>query len=299
MLEFHGPHPWEAITKTAQMAGPRFAAIAFIGADAPRMLPLEKDDVLVVNASDAAVASHATSPKALLAFLKRGVQVRNDPALHAKVVAVRARAVVGSANASSNSQSVHEAVIVSNEPHLAQAVKDFVQVRAAESESLTRERLNQLQAVWDANTPARVPGVTSTPPHLRDTGRVFIESTEPADEPEFKDAGAKRRARRSLPAARYALSAFSTGGSRPWKAGDAIILVGGPDDPATLHRVVVPNLETTDGNLASLLCEEVEQPQITLRDLRQRSSKRGYRLRSGRVSDSTKGRFLVESLSVV
>ncbi|SEC26858.1 hypothetical protein SAMN04490220_1211 [Rhodococcus jostii] len=57
---FHGPSPWPHITRAIRTRGPRHAAIAHLGQDAPTLLPLRAGDVLVVNASRAAVRAHAT-----------------------------------------------------------------------------------------------------------------------------------------------------------------------------------------------------------------------------------------------
>jgi hypothetical protein len=62
---FHGPSPWPHITRAIRVRGPRHAAIAYLGEDAPALLPLRAGDLLVVNASRAAVRAHVTSPIAL------------------------------------------------------------------------------------------------------------------------------------------------------------------------------------------------------------------------------------------
>ena len=46
---FHGPSPWPHITRAIRVRGPRHAAIAYLGEDAPTLLPLRAGDLLVVN----------------------------------------------------------------------------------------------------------------------------------------------------------------------------------------------------------------------------------------------------------
>ncbi|RZI53567.1 MAG: phosphatidylserine/phosphatidylglycerophosphate/cardiolipin synthase family protein, partial [Pseudonocardia sp.] len=97
---FHGPSPWPHITRAIRTRGARYAAIGYLGQDAPELLPLRAGDLLVVNASKAAVRAHATSPAALAYYVNKGVRVLSSPTLHAKVIATNTRAVIGSANAS-------------------------------------------------------------------------------------------------------------------------------------------------------------------------------------------------------
>ncbi|BCK56671.1 hypothetical protein NWFMUON74_44430 [Nocardia wallacei] len=50
--EFVGSTPWKRISATLTTAGPRAAAIAYLGIDGPRLLRgLRRGDLLVVNAS--------------------------------------------------------------------------------------------------------------------------------------------------------------------------------------------------------------------------------------------------------
>lgn len=109
-----GGEVWPQVTVACNGRGQRRAAIAYLGADAPRLLQLRRYDVLVVNASDAALLAHATSPKALEADLAAGVRVSSSAKLHAKVLVTPTHAVIGSANASTHSSAVDEAVVISD-----------------------------------------------------------------------------------------------------------------------------------------------------------------------------------------
>jgi hypothetical protein len=113
-LEMAGGQVWPTITKVCQGRGPRMAAIAYLGWQAPQLLPLKKGDVLVVNVSDAALLTHATSPEALRTYVDAGVQVSSVPSLHAKVLVTATKAVIGSANASSHSGSSNACAARSN-----------------------------------------------------------------------------------------------------------------------------------------------------------------------------------------
>lgn len=76
-----------AHTRAVRTRGPRCAAIAHLGQDAPTLLPLRAGDVLIVDASRAAVRAHLTSPAALAYYVDAGVRVLSSPNLHADVIA--------------------------------------------------------------------------------------------------------------------------------------------------------------------------------------------------------------------
>ncbi|MDV6271604.1 phospholipase D family protein [Rhodococcus globerulus] len=123
---FHGPNPWPHITRAIRTRGPRLAAIAYLGLDAPDLLPLRANDVLIVNASKAAVRAHATSPAVLAHYLHKDVRVLSSPTLHAKVIATNRRAVIGSANASVNSTFADDAVIITDDPEILAQARKFI-----------------------------------------------------------------------------------------------------------------------------------------------------------------------------
>ncbi|MDH6284942.1 phosphatidylserine/phosphatidylglycerophosphate/cardiolipin synthase family protein [Prescottella agglutinans] len=123
---FHGPSPWPYITAALHVKGPRYAAIAYLGIDAPDLLPLHAGDVLIVNAARAAVRAHATSPTALAHFAEKGVRVLSSPNLHANVIATAKQAIVGSAGASLSSTIADEAVIITDDPETVTAARTFI-----------------------------------------------------------------------------------------------------------------------------------------------------------------------------
>lgn len=108
------------------MRGPRHAAIAYLGEDAPALLPLRAGDLLVVNASRAAVRAHVTSPIALAYYVEAGVRVLSSPNLHANVIVTSQRAVIGSANASHSSTIADEAVVITDDPEVVAATWTFI-----------------------------------------------------------------------------------------------------------------------------------------------------------------------------
>jgi ketosteroid isomerase-like protein len=81
------------------------AVVAYVGKDAPQVMPLRSGDVLVCDATDPAVKGRLTSVAALRTYRRRGVELFSVECLHAKVIASPTAAWVGSANASDNSES--------------------------------------------------------------------------------------------------------------------------------------------------------------------------------------------------
>lgn len=162
----HGLHPWAELTRVSRLKGPRYAAIAFIGADARDMLGLEDGDVLVCNVGKGAVENGATNPFALKEFVDRGVRAYNCESLHAKVLAVKNCAAVGSANASRSSSLSLEAVVVSNERAFISEVRGLVE-RAIEAGTEVGEEYLESAVGWirdkQDGTP-RIAGVTAPPP---------------------------------------------------------------------------------------------------------------------------------------
>ncbi len=108
-----GSELWERITKRVNAAKCRvLAAIAYVGVDAPQLLPLEEGDILVCDAEPWRVRAGSTSADALETFFERGVRIYSHRGLHAKVVVLHQRAFVGSSNASKNSRdNLDEAIL--------------------------------------------------------------------------------------------------------------------------------------------------------------------------------------------
>lgn len=197
---FVGGQTWGEIAAAVSSARLRHAAVAFLGVDAPTILPMKRGDTLVVNASDSAVRSRATCPAAIETYLQAGVLVYNEQDLHAKVVVTSKCAVVGSANASARSRDrVIEAVLITDDHMVIAEVKKFVVSLAEEPKLLTAADLPRLQKLWDegeSNDLGRaVPGVN------RDTEDLITDfsagfALDEMDDEEVDPATARKIARR-------------------------------------------------------------------------------------------------------
>lgn len=102
-------------------------AVAYIGRDAPSLLPLQKDSILICDFSRSAVERGLTHPDALRAYLDAGVEIHSWVNLHAKVFSFGDVAYVGSCNASANSANVlTEAAVRIVDPKTVLACSEFV-----------------------------------------------------------------------------------------------------------------------------------------------------------------------------
>jgi hypothetical protein len=146
--KFLGLDPWAEITR--QLERPSrpavLAAVAYIGRTAPTVLPLRHGDVLVCNASEAARADGATSVEALQVYQQAGVEIRNWPWLHAKVIVSGGTSWIGSANASQRSKTqLYEAVVRSSDRDVVADARAFITLLCDRSELLGDEELRALE----------------------------------------------------------------------------------------------------------------------------------------------------------
>jgi len=170
MDRFHGEKSvWPVIRdriKRSKKSQQIFAAIAYIGSDAAKIMPLRRGDILVCNASDAAIKQGSTSAAALKSFFSRGVRIFNEPRLHGKVVVFPKRAFVGSANVSSRSRDVLlEAVIETSNPGLVNSSRRFVERNAQAMSRLDYEDIARILKIRVKRTEPPPPQ-PSAPLHL-------------------------------------------------------------------------------------------------------------------------------------
>lgn len=108
---------WGEIQRLASKSKTKRAAIAYVTTD--KYLKFGKGDVLVVDASDAAIACGETSAAVLRQAYKRGAELFSSDRLHAKFLLFDQVAVVGSANLSSSSANqLLEVAAVTDSPQI-------------------------------------------------------------------------------------------------------------------------------------------------------------------------------------
>lgn len=147
--------------------------MAYIGKNAPTVMPLRGGDVLVCDASDAAIKGRMTSVAALRSYRRRGVGLFSIEGLHAKVIASPTAAWVGSANASRNSESelIEAAVRVTKAQ--ARAVHAWATLLTTEDREINAAELRRLGGLKLA-PPRAVPRKRVPPQELPSTAARLI-----------------------------------------------------------------------------------------------------------------------------
>jgi hypothetical protein len=105
---------WKEIAALAAKAGSKRAAVAYVYDD--KKISFGMGDVLVVDASAAAIRAGQTSAKVLRAAHDRGAEIYSLEGLHAKVFLLGGVAVVGSANVSKSSETLFESAVIADHP---------------------------------------------------------------------------------------------------------------------------------------------------------------------------------------
>jgi hypothetical protein len=104
-VQFVATNTWAAIRRVARDKGPHWVAVPFVSPGASNRLPLKAGDVLITRFDDATIKAGQTDPTEIARYIRKGVEVHNEPWLHAKVYVSRNRTVICSANVSANSES--------------------------------------------------------------------------------------------------------------------------------------------------------------------------------------------------
>lgn len=119
---------WGSITPLLAPRRNLVAAFGHVGPGAAALLPLEPGDTVITDASLDTVLSGATSPHALLHWVKAGVIVHSLRGLNAKLVIAEddpSFVVVGSADVSAaGPRQLFEAVTVSHEKHTVEEAQE-------------------------------------------------------------------------------------------------------------------------------------------------------------------------------
>ena len=122
-----GEDLWKVLPKLVRSSRRVDAAIAYLGQDGAKLLPLKRGDRLVVDMSIATVKAGGTCPHEVEKLIKRGVKVFTRSNLHAKIVIADKKALVGSANVSRNSRDfLDEAAVLTGDPVTVERAKEFL-----------------------------------------------------------------------------------------------------------------------------------------------------------------------------
>ncbi|WP_016881308.1 MULTISPECIES: phospholipase D family protein [unclassified Rhodococcus (in: high G+C Gram-positive bacteria)] len=274
---FHGPSPWPHITRAIRTRGARYAAIGYLGQDAPELLPLRAGDLLVVNASKAAIRAHATSPAALAYYVNKGVRVLSSPTLHAKVIATNRRAVIGSANASENSTLADDAVVITDDPDIIASVRKFID-SLDEITEVDEVFLDDALREWEIGRAVPLPGVTGRVRTETDflpapVTRMFVKHAvdyEPTHtEQQVLDHQRGRHSAAGGPAVKYQLESLRLDKPSAVRRGDVIVFVSADDEWIYPPAVVISDpmrIPRSGGAVLFFLRTRTDLPPLLLTD---------------------------------
>ena len=245
---FHGPNPWPHITRAIRTRGPRYAAVPYLGHLAPELLPLRSGDLLIVNASTAAIRAHATSPAVLAHYLSKGVRILSSSTLHAKVIVTNQRAVIGSPNASENSTFTHEAVVISDDPQVVADSRAFIN-NIDETTAVDQIFIDNAAREWAIGRAVPIPGITGRMQNLDNdfpltpTNRIFIRQVSD-HETSVRIAPVKQTSTKHLPvnpSVRYRLETLRLGKPSSMARGDVVIRISTDDGLLLPPAVLISN----------------------------------------------------------
>ena len=136
---------WKAIRKLFGRGRKGDVAVAFLGRGSIKRLRLTRGSILIVNASLECVRCGQTDPKEILQYINKGVQVFNNPALHAKIFTSSTVAIVGSTNVSTTSeQRLDEAALFTSFPPAVQSARSYVKNMASAASAIGPEQARSL-----------------------------------------------------------------------------------------------------------------------------------------------------------
>lgn len=116
---------WADIESLAMNAAIKQAAVAYV-TDESR-IKFGNGDILIVDASDKAIASGQTKAEVIKRAFNRGAKIYSLPNLHAKVMLLDEMAVIGSSNISTfSSQILKEAAIITDSKDIIVSVRNFI-----------------------------------------------------------------------------------------------------------------------------------------------------------------------------
>ncbi|MEN6433122.1 MAG: phospholipase D-like domain-containing protein [Smithella sp.] len=166
MLKVVSANLWPKIRRKAAVSKSKRVAIAYV-TDA-ELLPLQSGDLLVTDASDAAIAGGRSSAAVLANYLELGVALFSLDNIHAKVAILDDWAVIGSANASQNSATYYvEAAVITDRPDIVGQADKFVLSLAKSSTPINKpfiDRISAIPVVRPAGEPKRLLRRKQLPP---------------------------------------------------------------------------------------------------------------------------------------
>jgi hypothetical protein len=175
---------WKTITELTTRCVTRAAAVAYVTSDV--VVKFGQGDLLVTDASDAAVLAGQTSGRLIERAFLRGARIVSFDRLHAKVFLFDTTLLIGSANISvrSRSELLEAAVVTECQEPVTQAT-EFINRIAAEGTLIDRDRIDMLIKL-EANRPQS----SAVRRRLGEPHVIFFKEILPGDLKKYQRASA-------------------------------------------------------------------------------------------------------------
>jgi hypothetical protein len=222
---------WPTLATLSKKRRRLWAAISYVTTTSH--LKFGKGDVLVCDASDAAIKAGMTAASALRRFVSEGAQVYSFDGLHAKTLMIDNKAIIGSANLSENAgTNTCEASLLSDDLQVAALVRGFIEQARKAAKPVDEVFLKRIETI-----PVVRAGKMAKRNSKRvavGTSRLWLVSTRPLSERiSLAEADAEKRgmakAKKSLKQSDYEIRPLRWSGigrfGKEAKAGDLVIEV--------------------------------------------------------------------------
>lgn len=262
---------WPTITRLAKKAKRKHVAVAYLGTGATRLLPLRKDDVLVIDMSTDAVKSGQTNPYEAEKYVKKGVKVYTCSNLHAKIYVFDATLLIGSANVSQHSKNnlIEAGLMCRDKAVLTQALG---LIRSLQAEPATPKYIELCRKLYEPPRPWRDTKKKRkhfpTPLH----SRLWLLSISPVDLSEEEEAlchdGEERASKKIKDTRKFDLSSIrwtgKSGISRCIKEGDLVVQIWNDKKKRKVYppsRVVqLTHFQSFDERKSPMMFIHIEEP---------------------------------------
>jgi hypothetical protein len=166
---------WPTISKLAKNSVKR-AAIAYVSNDVH--LQFGDGDLLVCDASQAAIKAAQTDAQVLKRAFDRGATLYSLTGLHAKILLLNEKAIIGSANVSGMSASnLVEAALLTDQPSVVAMAQALVGQLASQAILLTEKRLNSLLEIDVIRRPVQRGSLKRRPKTIEKKYRTWVVGT--------------------------------------------------------------------------------------------------------------------------
>jgi hypothetical protein len=186
---------WKQVAPYARSCRRRLAALAYVSIDTH--IRFKRGDMLVCDASDASIKAGETSAAVLSKWHKAGVRIYSRPGLHAKVLVMGTKALVGSANLSQASASrLREASLLTSRAVLVSQAKAFVHFAKSEATEVDDDFLTHARSLKVTRKKSQGPPKRRKQKKLGSRLWIVrvheIESDRYANEEEYVDRAAEK-----------------------------------------------------------------------------------------------------------